>query len=162
MNIITLITSKLLVGIEIRTNNTNEFSSNGKIPKLWERFFSEEINKNAKDKTSENIYAVYSNYESDHTGEYNYFIGFEVKDVKSYLNNDKFIIKEIKQGKYSVVITDKGSLQKVILAAWKKIWKMSSSDLGGKRLYKTDYEIYTQNATDPNGEIFNIYLGINA
>ncbi len=162
MNIINLNSSKLLVGIEIRTNNTNEFSSNKKIPKLWESFFSKEINKNVKDKTSENIYAVYSNYESDHTGEYNYFIGFEVKDTKSYLNNDKFIIKEIKQGKYSIVTTEKGSLQKVIPAAWEKIWKMSSSDLGGKRSYKTDYEIYSHDATDPNGEIFNIYLGINS
>jgi predicted transcriptional regulator YdeE len=161
MNIINLESPKFLVGLEIRTKNSDEFSANGKIPKLWEIFYQDSINEKIKDKISENIYAIYSNYQSDHTGEYDYFIGYEVQNTKTYMNDDKLIIKEINPGRYSVVTTEKGSVQKVIPAAWEKILKMSPSELGGKRLFRTDYEIYTPEMKDSNGTIFKIYLGIN-
>ncbi|KAB8028118.1 GyrI-like domain-containing protein [Fluviispira multicolorata] len=160
MNILKLNTEKSLVGIEIRTSNSIEYSNNGKIPKLWETFFKDEITRKIKNKTSENIHGIYSNYESDHTGEYDYFIGFEIQDVTPYLNNKTLIIKKIDKGSYSVITTEKGFAQSVISAAWEKIWKMNPIELGGKRLFKTDFEIYTQNTSSPNEEIFHIYLGI--
>ena len=160
MNIINLETPKFLVGLEVRTKNSDEFSTNGKIPKLWEVFYNEKISEKINNKTSENIYGIYSNYESDHTGEYDYFIGFEVENVNEY-RDSSLKIKEIEQGRYSVITTEKGQVQQVIGITWEKIWKMSPSELGGKRSYKTDYEIYTKEASDPSGGIFKIHLGIN-
>ncbi len=152
--------SKFLVGMEVRTKNSDEMSPHGKIPKLWEEFLKKNISEIIKEKTSENIYGVYSNYESDHTGEYDYFIGYEVNDIKPYSNNNKLIIKKIMPGKYLIVTTEKGPMQKVLFDAWVKIWNMKGSDLDGKRAFKTDFEIYPTQVSDPNNSVVDIYLGI--
>ena len=150
---------KLIAGIEVRTKNSEEMSSNGKISKLWERFFIEDIKSFIKDKVSENIYCVYSNYESDHTGEYNYLIGYEIKNVQKF-DNSKIIIQKIETSKYSLIETEKGQIQKVLVDAWEKIWKMDTVELGGKRLFKTDYELYPNIQSQPDELFANIFICI--
>lgn len=160
MNIIHLNSPKLIVGIGIRTNNSDELSGKGKIQKLWEKFYQDNLHEKIKNKTSENIYGIYSDYESDHNGEYHYFIGFEVLETQAYEKDPYLAIKKIDLGKYSAIATEKGVAQQVIPMAWNKIWKMNSSELGGKRSFQTDFEIYPQEANASNLTIFNIYLGI--
>jgi predicted transcriptional regulator YdeE len=41
---------------------------------MWERVFKENLKGEIPNPTSEEIYAVYSNYESDENGDYDYFI----------------------------------------------------------------------------------------
>jgi predicted transcriptional regulator YdeE len=40
----------------------------------------------------------------------------------------------------------------VLARTWRKIWQMDDNHLGGKRNYKTDFEIYNQNSAE-------IYIG---
>src|SRR5689334_12497858 len=71
-----------LVGITTRTNNTHVFESDpstNKIAATVQKYFhgglAEKIVARKKPGTT---YCVYTNYESDFTGEYTYFIGEEV------------------------------------------------------------------------------------
>lgn len=157
MNIKNLESAKTLIGLEIRTKNSDEIKGIGKIPQLWEQFFGENISGKIKEKVSDDIYVVYSNYECDYTGEYDYFIGFVVKNNEDNMSGLK--TKQIKTGKYSVITTEKGPAQKVVYSAWEKIWKMTDSDFGGARAYKTDFEVWHANQT-PDNAIVDIYLGI--
>ncbi len=162
MNLISLETPKYLIGLETRTKNSDEMAGHGKIPWLWQEFFKKNIPFLVKDKSQENAYGVYSQYESDHTGEYDYFIGFEVKDPAAYEGKTGVVIKKILAGKYSCIISENGPVPTVTAQAWLKIWEMTDKELGGKRLFKTDYEIYPL-ADGPSEESrVNIFVGINA
>uniref|UniRef100_UPI0040486E9A GyrI-like domain-containing protein n=1 Tax=Flavobacterium sp. TaxID=239 RepID=UPI0040486E9A len=65
-----------IVGIVKRTTNENQQAAKD-IPLLWEKFMSEDIANKISKKTNDNIYAIYSDYESDHTKPYTIYIGSE-------------------------------------------------------------------------------------
>jgi predicted transcriptional regulator YdeE len=66
-----------LVGISVRT--TNEGGQSGKdIGQLWERFFKENILAQIRDKTSNDIYCVYTDYQRDASGPYTTLLGCAV------------------------------------------------------------------------------------
>jgi len=56
-----------VAGFQIRTTNAAELSGSGKIEQLWHRFFVENLAAQIPNRSSEDLYAVYSNYESDET-----------------------------------------------------------------------------------------------
>lgn len=47
----------------------------------------------------------------------------------------------------------------IVIQAWQAIWKMTPEDLGGKRTYRADFEIYDQRAQDPQNSVVDIYIG---
>lgn len=48
----------------------------------------------------------------------------------------------------------------VIVDAWKEIWKMPASQLGGQRGYKADFEIYDERVSDHQSIVLDLYIGI--
>ncbi|WP_341787831.1 GyrI-like domain-containing protein [Rickettsia endosymbiont of Cantharis rufa] len=64
-----------LVGITARTSNTAEMNADTtKIGATMHRFFADKLqDKILNRKTPEKVFVVYTNYESDATGEYTYF-----------------------------------------------------------------------------------------
>ncbi|TQR11013.1 GyrI-like domain-containing protein [Psychrobacillus soli] len=108
--------TKVIYGNTVRANNNN-----GSIfSKTWEEFL--------KNQVQGNIYAVYSNYESDYTGDFDFLIGTEEKhgDDNISIENGEYYIWEVKSKDLSGV----GK-------AWSDIW---NSDL--PRAYTTDFEVY--------------------
>jgi predicted transcriptional regulator YdeE len=43
---------------------------------------------------------------------------------------------------------------------WQKIWEMPTSELGGTRSYRTDFELYDERAHDQNSTVLDIYIGL--
>ena len=41
-----------------------------------------------------------------------------------------------------------------------KIWATSKAQPGGDRLYKADFEVYDQRASDPQKTQMDIYIGV--
>lgn len=153
--------SKCIAGIEVRTKNSDEISGQGKITGLWERFFADQIAEHLKEKISDHLYVVYSNYESDHHGQYDYLIGFEINPEKAKdLDSSRFQIKSIEVGKYLKITTEKGPMPKALVDAWGKIWSMDFNKMGQPRAFKTDFEVHSGSALDPTGSVVDIYLGI--
>ena len=120
--------TKVIYGNKVRTNNndSNIFS------KKWEEFLQNKVNGD--------IYAIYSNYESDYTGDFDFMIGTEemVGEDSITIENGEYYVWEVES-------KDPSSVGK----AWGEIWK---SDLA--RAYTTDFEIYKTNGS------IAIYLSI--
>ncbi|QUG42975.1 effector binding domain-containing protein [Psychrobacillus sp. INOP01] len=113
--------TKVIYGNKVRTNNNDSsiFS------KKWEEFLQNKVNSD--------IYAIYSNYESDYTGDFDFMIGTEEMAGEDSIT--------IENGDYYVWEVESNGLNSVG-KAWREIWE---SDL--PRAYKTDYEIYKQNGS---------------
>ena len=140
---------KKLVGVNIRTNN-NDPNMSDDIGKLWDEFFNQGIFFKIKNKVNERTIGLYSNYESDFTGDYDMTVACEVSDDKEKPKGT--IVKIIPAGKYAKFIV-KGHMQKAVYEFWQQLWEM---DLN--RAYTCDFEEYINSDID-NAEI-NIYIAL--
>ncbi|MEM7483627.1 MAG: GyrI-like domain-containing protein [Bacteroidota bacterium] len=134
-----------IVGIAVRTSNQNGKAQHD-IPKLWQQFGQENVSNRVPNKINDTIYAVYTDYEGDHTKPYTLVIGYNVAS----LNNipEDMTVKIIPTSNYKK-FTAKGNLTKdAVINTWMEIW---NTDL--KRTYTADIEVYGEKAIDPtNGE----------
>lgn len=148
-----------IMGIEARTTNAKEMAGEGVIGKQWQRFFQEQVLQKIPDKADQNIYAVYTDYVSDRNGEYSFVIGAKVNHKST--PPPGMVLKIIPGGNYAVITSDKGPVNKVVVAAWQQIWALEDkAALGGRRAYKADFEIYDQRAADPQNSQVDIYVGL--
>ena len=145
-----------VIGIEARTTNAKEAIAAGIIPQQWQKFFQEGIQTKIPDKVGSNIYAVYSDYASDHNGEYTYLIGAMVKDGTAPPVG--MVAKRVPAGQYAVLTTERGPLSQVVPRTWQKVFRLEG-DGKLKRAYQTDFEIYDQRAQDPQNGQVDIYVG---
>lgn len=149
----------LVVGIEMRTSNAKEMTSEGVIGKQWQRFFQEGVAQQIPNRTSDSIYAVYSDYASDHNGEYSFLLGVKVPPGTSPPTG--CVLKKVRAGKYAVVTSEKGPSAKMVAQAWQRLWAMEDQhELGGARAYQTDFELYDQRAADPQNAQVDLYIGL--
>jgi predicted transcriptional regulator YdeE len=149
-----------VAGFEIRTSNALELSGKGQIEALWRRFFVENLLARIPNRTSESLYVIYSNYASDENGEYDYLLGAPVSSIDGLPEGVTF--EAIATGEYAAITTEKGPVKDVMQASWRKIWGLGAEDLGGKRAFLTDYEIYDERAADPANAVVEIRLGLEA
>ena len=146
-----------LVGISCRTNNLAEMEpATAKISTTIKKYIALST-KNKHDKPS-TTYCVYTNYESDFSGDYTYFIGKEVAEFNNI--PAEFDTLTIPAQNYTKFTTEPGSMPMVCIEMWKKIWNMNPEELGGERAYRADFEIYNERANDPQQTILDIYIGI--
>ena len=104
-------------------------------------------------------FCAYTDYESDHKGVYTYFIGEEVTSYERHLP-ERFSTLTIPPQHYAKFTTKPAPMPDVIENTWNEIWKMSAKDLGGKRCYQTDFEIYDERAADHQNIVLDVYVGI--
>jgi len=148
-----------VVGIEVRTSNAKELTSDGVIGKQWQRFFQEGVLQKIPNKVSENIYAVYSDYASDRNGEYSFTVGAKVQPGS--VPPAGFVLKKVRAGNYAVVTSEKGSSAKVVPQTWQRVWVLEDQHrLGGVRAYQSDFELYDQRAADPQNAQVDLYIGL--
>lgn len=122
--------NKVINGKQIRTSNS-DFSP---IAELWGEVMVE--------KPAGDIFAVYSNYASDFTGEYDLLVGTSDWDEEKNT--------EIEAGEYLVFTVDNTN-HKSVAEVWQEIWARDSEL---QRAYKTDFEWY-----HTNGKI-EVYISI--
>lgn len=149
-----------LVGLVERTCYQNEINpAVAKITKVVTRYWMEGVASKIPSRVNpQNTYAVYSNYSSDEYGEYDYFLGQEVDSFDNIPEGlSTLVIPACRRVKFT---TQADSLPKVIIDAWQNIWKTPPDELGGKRIYTADFEVYDIRAMNPMSAIVDIYLGI--
>ncbi|MFN7039304.1 MAG: GyrI-like domain-containing protein [Alphaproteobacteria bacterium] len=143
-----------LVGLKTRTSNSLEIDFlTAKISNLIAKeYYGAAIPEKILNRINPGLsFGAYSEYESDHTGEYDYFIGEEVSSFGNISNALSTLV--IHPGSYLKFTSNNGEIPHIIIDSWNKIWKMNNNDFGGMRKYKTDFEIYNQNRAE-------IYIGI--
>ena len=122
-----------VAGITIRTSNQNGQSQRD-IGALWARFMGEGLIQKIPGRLSDDIYSVYTDYESDHDGAYTVVLGCKV-DAPPTLPPD-FTCITVRPGKYQVN-TVEGDMPVSIMEAWQQIW-----DTATNRKYTADFEVY--------------------
>jgi predicted transcriptional regulator YdeE len=147
-----------LVGIAARTSNAREMSADGVIGRQWGRLMQEGLLAKIPDKADQNIVAVYTDYASDHNGEYTFVLGARVKSDKAVPAG--MVTKKIPGGKFAVFTSQKGAVAHVVPETWMKINSLPRSAVGGDRVYRADYEIYDERAADPANSQVDVYVGI--
>lgn len=96
------------------------------------------------------IYAVYFDFEGDHSQPFSYFIGCKVKPQTE--NHAGLQSLNIPMQHYRKIIA-KGKMPDCISAAWKEIWR---SEI--ERAYGYDFEVYGEKAQNWNEAEIDIYL----
>jgi len=149
-----------LVGIQVRTSYQHELDKmKGHIFPCVQKYFHgslwEKIPHRVKPGTT---YCVYTDYETDHRGAYTYFIGEEVGHSDNL--PDWFCSLVIPPQQYAKFTTTPAPMPDVIVNAWNAIWNMSPQDLGGRRSYHTDFEIYDERAADHQKIVLDLFVGL--
>jgi predicted transcriptional regulator YdeE len=132
-----------ITGLKHRTDNTKAMQV---IPGLWETFFKENVPEQIENREPDPfVYAVYTGYESDEHGEYDFVLGGRSSGNRA---KDALDQVEVPKGTYAVFTAQSADQ---VIAVWQQIWQ---TDL--KRTYVADFERYDQQ----NGQV-EIYVGID-
>lgn len=123
-----------VVGLSVVTSNEDGKASDD-INTLWQRFFEEDVLHRIEGRADNVLYAVYHDYEGDHTKPYRLTIGCKIDGEGRDLPQGLHKI-HVPTADY-VLFAARGEQPKALLDTWENVWK---SDL--KRTYKTDLEIY--------------------
>ena len=155
---IVTLTPITVIGLAIRTNNQIEATEDGVILKLHEEFVKNNMSQKIDDKTDDHIITVYTDYETDESGDYTYCIGHQVKDPEDMPKDCE--IFDLPGGKYLRYPTERGLLQDVLPQAWQDIWrKTQMGTLGVQRAFTADFEYHNYDENLIEAQV-DIYLSI--
>lgn len=130
-----------VIGLQVRTKNSDETNpSTARIGPLWGRVFQEDITARIPHRVpGRPLLAVYTDYESDHHGEYSLILGPEV--VGDEAVPPGMVAATIQPGDYIVFPVSEPS-PAAIQAAWREVWSAFDDPGGPRRAYTTDFEEY--------------------
>ncbi len=151
-----------LMGITTRTNNKHLFESDpstNKVAQTVQKYFHNSMPNNIPHRKKPNVtYCVYTDYESDHNGDFTYFIGEEVDSFDNL--PEGFTTLTIPNQTYAKFTNSPGPMPMVCIDMWQKIWAMDNKQLGGTRGYKADFELYDERAADHQNVTLDIFIGV--
>ncbi len=142
-----------LIGLKLLSKTTNKNNQSMKdCGDLWTRFEKEDVFSKIPNKLSDEVLAVYYDYEGDHTEPFSYFIGCKVEEGGQIPGDLDSL--EIPSGTYHKV-TAKGEMPGCIADKWKEIW---DSDI--PRAYNADFEVYDERSWNWSNAEVDIYLSV--
>ncbi|MBB5394861.1 GyrI-like domain-containing protein [Mucilaginibacter sp. AK015] len=122
-----------VAGLAVRTINKDGRASRD-IGSLWQKFTDGNMAEKLNEREGNELYCVYTDYESDHNDYYNAILGCKVSSIE-YLP-EGFTGKAIPAGKY-MVFTPAGEFPANIGDTWQYIWQS-----GMERTYTADFDVY--------------------
>ncbi len=143
-----------LIGIALKKKTSN---ANGQSAidcgNLWQEFEKRNISAQISGGSGREIYAVYYNYEGDHTKPFSYFIGCRVpSDTETPDGLDQLTIPE---SRYQEIFA-KGKMPDCVADSWRLIW---NADV--PRAYQYDFEVYDDRSIDWQNAEVDIFLSVN-
>jgi predicted transcriptional regulator YdeE len=145
--------AKIIMGIKRRTSNADGRSITD-IPACWQDFLSQKIAAKIPNRAkTPAFFAVYSDYESDWTGEYAYMIGSEV--TKADTVPEGLAVTRIPAQTYAV-FTAAGLMPDSLLAVWMSIWGTKLP-----RTYSCDFEWYDARFTRPENKEIDVFVAVD-
>lgn len=141
-----------IIGISVRTTNENGQAALD-IGSLWEKFMTEGISEKIPNKLSEEIFSIYTNYESDHTKPYDTILGCKVSSLENI--PEGMVGQAFDGGTFAKFISKGDATKGVVYQSWLSIW---DTDLD--RLYTSDFEVYGDKANDFSNAEIDIFVAI--
>lgn len=140
-----------LIGIPLPAKTTNENGqSNIDIGNHWQSFEQGQYFSKIPNIQSQEVYAVYHEYEGDHMAPFSYFIGCKVSPGTEV--PDGLEALKIPAGSYNQVIA-KGKMPDCIGQAWQEVWQSEIP-----RAFHMDYEVYGEKSRNWNDAEVDIFL----
>ncbi len=143
----------LIAGIACRTSNAPDAAPQD-IPQLWGRFFSENIANKIVNKSSDEIIALYCDYEGDHTKPYTLLIGYPVSGQEAQAEG--IVTKTIPASTF-VRYVAKGEHPQTLIETWGQIWQTKLN-----RTFTGDYELYGPSFTSKNPQEVEVYIAVQS
>ncbi len=141
-----------VIGIALETSNEHQQASKD-IGELWGRFYSENIAAQVPNPIGEEVYAIYTDYESNYKGKYTIILGLQVHSLDNIPDG---LIGRLINGGYYKHYEAKGNMPDAVVNTWLTIWQ---EDAQLSRSYIADYEIYGDQAQQGVNSVVDIYLG---
>lgn len=141
-----------VIGISIRTTNENGQSLRD-LETLWGKFWGEEIQKQIPNKLNDNIYAVYTDYETDVTGPYTAIIGLPVSSLENIPKG--FVGMTIEAAVYQKFVS-KGKMPEAVVATWMEIWQNKNLN----RAYKADFTVHGKKYYDGDNAEVETFISV--
>lgn len=143
-----------LIGISVRTTNQNNQVQED-LGKFWGQFISENIHEKIPNKISNDILAIYTDYQSNHTEDYTTIIGVPVSTLDEI--PDGMIGREFEPENFKK-FTAKGEMPKAVVDTWINIW---AQDENLNRKYSYDFEVYGANCNKGADSEVEIFVAVN-
>jgi predicted transcriptional regulator YdeE len=142
-----------VVGVSRRTCNADGRSVED-IPAVWKDFLVKNASGPIKNRTvPPSMYAVYSDYEIDWTGDYAFLIGCGV--TRAGKVPEGMEIRQVPAQTYAH-FNVKGEMPHSLLEVWSNVWL---SDL--PRTYTFDFEVYDHRFTRPKDKEIDVYVAVD-
>ncbi len=159
MNLIKLhVDTFTVAGMEARTSNAQERSSDARIPKLWTQLRDQDLLNRIPNRVDSRIVALYTDYDSDKDGPYTYLLGAKVSSAKGLPAG--LTSRAVASGNYAMFTAQGGPSPQAIVDLWKHIWSLEKPG-PLHRAYKTDFEVYYGALDpDPSHAHVDVYVGL--
>lgn len=129
-----------VAGREARTSNAKEMSSAGVIGRMWGKGVP----------AGSPVVAVYSQYESDKDGEYNYLLGRKTASDETVPQQLAYCV--VPSGTYLHLSFQGPISPESVMGLWRQIWE--AEHVGTiQRAYQADFEVYGEAG-------FDLYVGV--
>lgn len=125
--------SMLVIGIECRTSNTSQAAPQD-IPRLWQKFYADNVPSKVPNKASGEVIALYCDYEGDYTQAYSCVIGCPVTSLDEI--PEGMVAKTVPASIFAA-FRAVGEFPKTLVDTWGNIWRSTLP-----RTYTGDYEVY--------------------
>lgn len=142
----------LIIGIDCRTSNAPGAAPQD-IPKLWGRFYGEDILSQIPNKVSHEVIALYCDYEGDYTQPYSVLIGCPVSSVDAIPQG--MAAKTIPASFYALFRAI-GEHPQALIETWGNIWQQPSLE----RTYTGDYEVYSEKLFSKSPQEVEVYVAV--
>lgn len=157
MNLVKLhVDSFTVVGIQTRTSNAREATSDALIPGMWTRFTNENLLSQIPKRVDSRIVALYTDYDNDKDGPYTYVLGAKVSSAKDVPPGMTW--RPVESGNYAMFTAQGGAPAKMVVDLWKRIWSLEKPG-SLHRAYKTDFEVH-YGPSDPAQARVDVYIGL--
>jgi len=141
-----------IMGISVWTINKDGISGTD-IYNLWQQWFQEGIFEMIPGKLSDDVYNLYCDYETDHSGRYMVILGNPVSSIDRV--QEGLIGRKFPKSKYALYRSE-GKLPYIVTETWNKIYR----ETGFVRRFMADYDIYDMNAYDPKNVRIETYVSV--
>ncbi|GII91712.1 GyrI-like domain-containing protein [Sinosporangium siamense] len=136
----------LVVGYAVRTSNAEEMDpSRAKLPGLWRRALEPGAFAHVPGRIADNLYAVLSDYHSDHHGPYTQIVGVAVRSAAAL--PEGMVAARVPAAR-SILVEARGPMPQALVEAWQRVWKHTESGGTPPRAFTTDLEIHHGHGAD--------------
>ncbi|WP_084963199.1 GyrI-like domain-containing protein [Thermoactinospora rubra] len=136
----------LVVGFAVRTTNAEEADpARARLPRLWQRAAQPGAFAHVPGRVDENLYAVLTDYESDHHGPYTQVVGVAVRAVPKL--PEGMVAVRVPAGA-CLKVEARGPMPGALIEAWQRLWKHTESGGQPARSFATDLEVHHPGGVD--------------